>query len=121
MIALMPVLAVRATAAPRWHDPKNDRLIRILEELLPDDTAMRGLGRTALRQSGGADIYPALADRLFESLNQTATPTANQLRIHLQSLRDADFAVGDTVTVDGWILARSEAEAIALVALRRGA
>ncbi|MFT5489440.1 MAG: hypothetical protein ACI9JL_003875 [Paracoccaceae bacterium] len=116
---LLPFLPVRVTAAPRQSDRKNDRLIRILAELVPDNPAIHDLGHTALRQSGGADVYPALADRLFGTLNQATTPTADRLRTHLQSLRDADFAAGDTVTVDGWILARSEAEAIALVALHR--
>lgn len=116
---LLPFLPVRVAASPRLSDRKNDRLIRILAELVPDNPAMRDLGRTALRQSGGADISPTLADSLFGTLNQATTLTADQLRTHLQSLRNADFAAGDTVTVGGWILARSEAEAFALVALHR--
>ena len=116
---LLPFLPVRVAAAQRRFGRKNDRLIRILAELIPDNPAMRRMGRTALRQSGGADVSPARADRLFGSPSQTAAPTADRLRTHLQSLRDADFAARDTVTLDGWILARSEAEAIALVALYR--
>lgn len=116
---LIPFLPVRVAAAQNRFGPRTDRLIRILAELIPDDPAMRRMGRTALRQSGGAGVSPVLADRLFGSLDQAATPTANQVRTHLQSLRNADFAAGDTMTLDGWVLARSEAEAIALAALYR--
>lgn len=118
---LSPFLPVRGAVASRSDVRKIDELIRVLAELLPDNPAMHRLCRTARQHYGSVDASSAAANRLFGDLRSEETPTTEQLRTHLQSLRDADFAAGDTLTVDGWMLARSEAEAIALVAAHRGA
>lgn len=118
-IALLPFLPARTSVAQRISGTDNSPLIRILQELVPDNPATRALGTTALRHYKSTFVSETLPGRLFGSLMETPSPTAHQLRAHLQSLRHADFAAGDTVTLDGWILARSEAEAVALVALHR--
>jgi hypothetical protein len=118
-IALLPFLPARTSAAPRLSGADNSPLIRILQELMPDNPATRALGTTALQHYKSAFVSEILPGRLFGSLTETPSPTAHQLRAHLQSLRDADFAAGATVALDGWILARSEAEAFAVVALHR--
>ena len=113
--ALLPLLPVRRPIAAPQTDPENAELIRILLELLPDNPASYRLGVKALRHYrhiGNAGDFP---DRLLGSAARTPVRTADQMRRHLRSLCDADFATGDTVTLDGWIMARSEAEAIALV------
>ena len=118
-ITLLPFLPARASAALRLSGADNTSLIRILQKLVPDNPATRTLGTTALRQYKSTFVSEIIPVRLFGSLTETPLPTAHQLRAHLQSLRHADFAAGDTVALDGWVLARSEAEVLALVALHR--
>lgn len=65
-------------------------------------------------------LYPeeGKAELLDESLfaqGLPANPAA--LRRHIGAMCRRDFAAGETVIVDGWILARSEARACALVSL----
>lgn len=119
--ALLPLLPVRAAAAPRLPDGADTALIGMLQEIVPDNAATHRLGTTARRKFGDAYVAEIIPGRLFASLMETPTQTPDALRANLQSLRDADFAAGDTVTLKGWILARSEAEAIALVSLHRTA
>lgn len=58
-------------------------------------------------------------ERLLGPVRTKWPATRNQLRDHLAALRQDDFEHGNVVTVAGWILARSEADAIALVSLYR--
>jgi len=114
---LLPLLPVRRPTAAPLPDPEDAGLIRILLELVPDNPASRRLGVKALRHyrhAGNGEDFP---DRLLWSAARTAVRTTDQMRRHLRSSCDADFAAGDTVALDGWIMARSEAEAIALVSL----
>ncbi len=57
------------------------------------------------------------AARLRQGLLAGAPTETGALRGHIQAKCRQDFAAGHTVVVDGWILARSEARACALVAL----
>lgn len=96
---------------------EGDHVIRILQEMLPDNAATRRLGALALQQYGaGLEVFSV---RLIAPFIDTPPPTVEQLWVYLQTLRDADFANGDTVTLDGWILARSEAGAMAVTAMHR--
>lgn len=117
--ALVPLIPARAGAARRVPAPEAAPVIRILLEILPDNPAARRLGALARRHYGDKPGAGGLPARLAASFTKSSPPTTDQLRARLQTLRDADFAAGDTVTLDGWILARSEAEALALSALYR--
>lgn len=117
--ALLPLLAAPTAATPGLTGTEDLSVIRVLQEIMPDNAATRRLGVAALRKFKTTDISDLAPGRLSDSLAKMKLPTADQVRRHLQVLRDADFAAGKTMTVDGWILARSEAEAIALVALHR--
>jgi hypothetical protein len=116
---MMPFLPVRVATATGLHGQPNAPLIRILAELIPDNPAMRHIGQAALRYSGSVDAPLADAKRLLGDLDQAEIHSPDQLRSQLQFLSAADFFSGDTVTLNGWILARSEAEAIALLAVHR--
>lgn len=119
--ALLPFLATRARSAPLLSDADHSASIRILLDTVPDNPATRRLGAVALRRYRTADIAHTLPGRLFGPLDTASAPTADRVRSRLQALRETDFAAGDTVTLDGWILARSEADAMAVVALYRAA
>lgn len=117
--ALVPLIPARAGAARRLPATDAEPVIRVLQEILPDNPATKRLGALALRQYDDDFASRGLPSRLTEPFNNSSPPTADQLRTHLQALRDADFAAGNTVTLDGWILARSEAEALAASTLYR--
>ncbi len=75
--------------------------------------AMR-MGRLYLDEPGGNNSREAMLEQLG------LTPTALQDADHLTAIRrrrHADFVGGALVTIDGWVLARSEAAACGLLAL----
>ena len=116
--ALMPFLPAQTSAAPRLSRVEDLNLIPILRKFIPNNSATHRLAAAALRQyKSSPDGSVATLGKLFAEMTKTSPPTTYQVRAHLQSLRDADFATGNTVNLDGWILARSEVEAITLVAL----
>lgn len=117
--ALVPLIPARAGTARRHKATYAEPVIRVLRKILPDNPATRRLGALALRQYGDSFDSAGLPARLIDPFVPSSPPTADRLRAHLRALRDADFAAGNTVTLDGWILARSEAEALAVSALDR--
>ncbi len=77
-------------------------------------TAARAVGARYLAHYPGERQAGLLREALFANGLPT-DPAA--LRRHIAALCRRDFAAGETVVVDGWILARSEARACALVSL----
>ena len=55
---------------------------------------------------------------LQDSLNQLPVKSTTELQDRLNSLIMADFARGDTVLLDGWVLARTEARQCTLCSLQ---
>jgi hypothetical protein len=47
----------------------------------------------------------------------SAPSRTDELKVHLAQLRQRDFEYGEIAVVDGWILARTEARACALLTL----
>jgi hypothetical protein len=85
-----------------------------LLSLFRDIDAPRALGDRYLA------IYPADTNRrtLGADVFGTAkTVDPQSMRTHLARRVSQDFTDGNTVIVDGWVLARSEARACAMVAL----
>jgi hypothetical protein len=79
------------------------------EELTP-----RTIGRKYLT------LYPEEADidHLWRALTGMSAPShADELRVRLAKRRQQDFEDGEIAIVDGWILARTEARACALLTL----
>jgi hypothetical protein len=120
-IALVPYLPARRAAATHLTGTEDTDPIPFLLELVPDNPTSQRLGAKAIQYLSRPDGPVITPGKLLGALAETPSSTVHQLRLHLQSLRNADFAAGDTITLDGWILARSEAEAIALVTLHRTA
>ena len=54
------------------------------------------------------------ARRLLDSLRERLPAEPNALRAHLSARIRREFASGDVVIVDGWLLARTEADACLL-------
>lgn len=85
-----------------------------LAAALPHGDSARAIGQRYLA------AFPAEADaaRLRSSLFTDVAPgDAATMRRHLKSRVQRDFTDGETVELDGWILARSECRACALLSL----
>lgn len=54
---------------------------------------------------------------LFGSGASGRSPSPEALRLQISALRERDFTTGDTVMIDGWMMARSEARLCAMTAL----
>ena len=119
---VLPHLPVSAAS---WHSRTSEApvaedvsVVRLLE-LIPDNPAVRRLGRAVLDLPGPDQSPEARAARLFDGVGGNASLTVEQFRDHLEVLRQTDFENGRTVTVQGWILARSEADALAVATFYR--
>jgi hypothetical protein len=117
--AVLPYLPARAAPVARPGIPQNDNLTRLLLELVPDNPAARRLGRAILDDLPSPGTTAAMSEQLFSGIGNTQSVTPDMLRHYLEDCRRADFAAGDTITSAGWILCRSEANALALVAAYR--
>ena len=85
-----------------------------LLELFTDQDAPYLLGKRYL------DLYPhhqAHAFLLAERIQAVQPRTAMALKKMLSRQRESDFHYGQTITIDGWLLARTEAEVCALTVL----
>ncbi|MHA1563675.1 MAG: hypothetical protein ACTSX7_00060 [Alphaproteobacteria bacterium] len=83
-------------------------------ELFASPSAARAVGRRYLALYPEERDVATLQEALFSG---QARIGGTALRQHVATLCRRDFAAGDTVIVDGWILARSEARACALSAM----
>lgn len=86
----------------------------VFRELFGDDRVAAHLGRLHLRQDpmAGARGRSILADLA------AASPTSRETDLRARS--QAELAALEVVTVDGWVLARSEADLCAAVFLGKG-
>jgi hypothetical protein len=108
--ALLPS-PLAAAVAPR-QDPVAD--------LLPHAPAARMIGERYLATAPEERSASRLAAALFGSMPPKTRADAgalSRLRQAVDARRRHDFACGDTVILDGWLLARTEARLCALAAL----
>ena len=89
-------------------------LDEVLRQLVKDGAAARGLGRRYLAAAGPAGVAGAAERRA--ALEAAAAGGIWAVRARIAADRERDFAGLDVVTVDGWVLARSEAELLTVVA-----
>jgi hypothetical protein len=87
--------------------------------LLSDLEGARAIGTRYLQQSPDEARPEILARCLFPGTAGAACGPAalDRLRQALDEQRRRDFTAGDTVLIDGWILARTEARLCALASL----
>jgi hypothetical protein len=87
---------------------------RTLGAILSRELTPQTIGRRYL----SAHPEEADVDHLRRALvGQSAAPHTAQLEARLTQLRQQDFENGEIAIVDGWILARTEARACALLTL----
>jgi hypothetical protein len=124
-VVLMPFQSVLAKSNLSKLSKLNARdadRVALLADVLIDVTgknpAIERLGTLYLRALSGRKPVEQMMQRIFASLPSDSMMGAEHLRRHFAALRQADFEAGHVVTVDGWVLAQSEADAITLVMLR---
>ena len=89
-------------------------IARTLRPIFNKELTPQTIGRRYL------SLYPEEADvdRLWTALVGSSAPArTDELKMRLAQLRQRDFEDGEIAIVDGWILARTEARACALLAL----
>ena len=103
----MPLIATRRPAeAYELRDGLPERLLRLTSH-------HSSAGRLGAAYLAAADRDRlALTARRLRDLGSIDQPG---LRLAIAELAREDLACGDTVLVDGWVLARAEAEVLALI------
>lgn len=116
----IPLLPIRATPVPPESKSDIDALfLRHLLDIVPDNPSSRRIGRTLIDQSASINDPSTAFERLFAGWDRHGNISVDSLRHYLDAARRREFAAGDTVTVAGWILAQSEADAIAIATAYR--
>jgi hypothetical protein len=118
---------VGAVVAAAWLEPAaaqaaERRALDALARLFGDRDAIRSVGRTCTGVAGCADRSAALrriAADLDLSIDGLAKLRPGTLGRRLARAIRRDFADGRVVTVDGWVLAETEARLYAIAATAR--
>jgi hypothetical protein len=113
LLGAVAALAAPPATAPSLAASVPSGLRDRLAGLVADPDTARRLGRAGL--AAGAD--PARLQDLLEALASAAARGPASVRALLAAERRRSFAAGDVAIVDGWVLARTEAELFALIAL----
>jgi hypothetical protein len=100
-----------ATAAPDPSWPRNASAVVETAARLGSDAAE--VGRRYLESNAGEASCQLLADLVAANLDPTAGDVAEQMAMAASE----DFRRGRTVTVDGWLLSRTEARICAIAYL----
>lgn len=80
-------------------------------------TDAAAVGQAYLSQAGNESSAAALSDDLMRQLGADAPTSHTRLNRRIDGLCRRDFAAGDVVSVDGWLLSRTEAGLCVLAAL----
>ncbi|GJM44058.1 MAG: hypothetical protein DHS20C21_09000 [Gemmatimonadota bacterium] len=106
----------RGPALTTVNCPDSGPLELHLRDFFADPESVRPLGRRVL---SGARVRPSVQELVARVFRGDQWPTACRLgpRTVLQQQIRADFATGNVVTVDGWILSRTETDLCALAEL----
>lgn len=114
--AILSVLPWRAATA---NPPPVDPVVDVLTRFVPANRMTRRI--TAVMDARGetARAVAALERRIYGFLPPDCAVSPTDIRQQLSDWIKADFGHGRTVSVDGWRLARTEADLICLVSKYR--
>jgi len=103
--------AAATVDSPTRHISEAERLRHVVKALFADPNAARQVGAEYLAR------FPDVACGALERISlAVAGRTPASLRSWLNRQRQTDFAGGRSVIVDGWVLARCEADICAVLA-----
>jgi hypothetical protein len=113
-ISALALAPWRRAAAGLGSDSSDSRFGASFAMLFSDPQGAREIGRRYLA------LFPEAAD--LQDFKNSLLPedegnSPDRIRARLAELRRSDFAAGRTIVLDGWILARSEVQACALLAV----
>ena len=116
LLSAIPFSIPRVFAHPandKLYD--NDQLKQLIESLFTDLSSARTVGLKYLSQ------HPKAASGAIERVRQYVKPVAsgekNDLRDCLFKQQQNDFSCGDSIVIDGWVFAQSEADICATLVL----
>lgn len=112
------LIALAALGRTAYALPAPEGPEAALLRLISSRPAAERLGRRYLRQHPEEADAGRLARRILARLEAQGGSTARLGRASLRHTLAADFAAGRTRTIDGWILAETEADLCALAALK---
>jgi hypothetical protein len=118
VIGILSAIALPAFFRPArafWTEAK-------LADLLEDSAAARTIGEVYLSQSDPGLTAPAVLSLLSEKLGPSlrrGKRTREEIGAIVTDRIRLDFAQGDCVKLDGWVLSRTEVYLCALAALQR--
>ena len=109
--------AVRPVAARAWRPREAPQLAAVLAGILPRLESAAAAGRR-IRERGlvGPCELAVFAQNLLAEARRDPAGAAR----HVEAARRRDFATGEVLAVDGWVVARTEARLCALVAASSG-
>jgi hypothetical protein len=119
VMTALAALGIAGSAAPASLAPDRSGS-RLTARLVKDPDAARRIGRAYLRGFGQSGDLTHLAQRIRRRLGLEHPALAAdpaRLRARIEAAVRDDFAHYNTDTVGGWVLARTELELCALVAL----
>ena len=111
------LLAASVIDLPRQASASASDLTATLLSLVGDRNRAAAHGESWIKHKRGGDKPGALADRLADTLRAQGWSGANdpaELRQRFNAAVRADYTNGETVTVAGWQLAKTQAELCAL-------
>lgn len=109
LLSATPFCISRVFARPVNDSPyENNQLKQLIESLFTDISSARTVGLKYLAQ------HPKSASSAIERVQQYVRPVVSgesgDLRECLVKQQKNDFASGDSIIIDGWVFARSEAD-----------
>jgi len=109
--------AVSSPVLPYIYRPESDDIGSMIAGLFPDPENAKVIGARYLAQyPERSDRNRIIADLGLPSL-KSATQSRDSLKSWINESQRRDFAVGNTVIVNNWILSRTEVNLCALIAL----
>jgi len=119
LIGLTALVAVRI--APARSTPPATEISQYLEHFFPEHLATAiAVGDRYLEMVPSERSKASLAASVFGNSTPERAGNIRALTDHVRDLRRRDFQSGDLVSIDGWMLARTEVRLCALAAITAG-
>jgi hypothetical protein len=119
MAQALAVLPLSACVLPLHSEPSANTVREWMRSLFPNLQAAMTVGRMYLRRWPEENSAAWLAHELFGTGLSDRVDRASEASLmqHVQSASARDFCADDLVTLNGWVVTRTEARMLALLSL----